>query len=111
MKPNLVRVFKDIKNKRWTIYCALTNKHLGYKKSLSLAQCKLVVIEEKRLKVVKTKKRFPHAWIIGEITTMKSSQKKVVSYNPFQDHSFMIELKPIKKAKILTLDKSGKVLK
>jgi hypothetical protein len=78
-----VRVFKDIKNKRWTIYCYDSGKHLGYSKEVSLKNVSFIVLEDKRKKINKTKKRFPHAWVIGDmITRNMTKNKNEINYNP-----------------------------
>lgn len=85
----LVRVFLDIKNKRWTIYSVKTGKHLGYRKRLYLKHCRAMVIEEKRKQIIRTGKKFPHAWIIGVICRKQNYLKKIqITYNPFKDEFF-----------------------
>jgi hypothetical protein len=103
-----VLVFKDIKNHRWTLWSLDRKTHLGYRKHLSLKDCQLVVVESKRQQVLKTKKRFPHAWIIGTLT--KTTQgTKLVTYNPFQNKSFMQGSRKIKEASILSFNAQGQV--
>lgn len=102
-----VLVFKDIKNKRWTLWSLDRTKHLGYRSTLSLKDCSLVVIEVKRKQVIKTKKRFPHAWIIGTLCPRRK-QTVPITYNPFTDNSFMIGKTKIKKVKEVFFSSSGK---
>ena len=52
-----VLVFKDIKNKRWTIWNEDKTKHLGYKDELILENCLFFVDKFKRNKILKTKKK------------------------------------------------------
>lgn len=104
-----VLVFKDIKNKRFTLYNENKTKHLGYKKSLTLKNASFIVVEEKRKKVIKTKKRFPHAWIIGVLVKINNNLNKEVKYNPFKNKNFMNKNKAVKKAKYVFFDKNGKV--
>lgn len=105
-----VLVFKDIKNKRWTIWDITKTVHLGYKDNLCLSDCLFFVDAKKSSKVKQTKKRFPHAWIIGRITKgCKSSLKKEVTYNPFKDKSFKSANKKIVKSKMVLLNETGKV--
>ena len=104
-----ILVFKDIKNKRWTIWNESRTKHLGYVKKISLKNAKLVVVESKRKQVLKTKKRFPHAWIVGEKTILKKGLKNQVVYNPFKMKQFQSNNKPVKYSKLLLLDQFGKV--
>lgn len=103
-----VLVFKDIKNNRWTIWSIDRKKHIGYRKTLSLKNCELIVIESKRQQVLKSKKRFPHAWIIGTITKI-SKQNHEITYNPFKNKSFMRGKKSVKKISQLFFNSSGKV--
>lgn len=102
-----VLVFKDIKNNRWTIWSIDKKVHLGYRKSLSLKDCKLIVLEDKRQKVVSTGKRFPHAWIIGKITKVKK-QTKEITYNPFKDKGFILKNKIIKESNEIFFSSKGK---
>lgn len=103
-----VLVFKDIKNNRYTIWNESKTKHLGYRKSLSLKNAKFVVVESKRKQVLKTKKRFPHAWIIGELTS-NNKRSTQVKYNPFLNKNFMAKNKPVLKASKVFLNSKGQV--
>ena len=103
-----VLVFKDIKNNRYTIWNETKTKHLGYRKFLSLKNAQFVVIESKRKQVLKTKKRFPHAWIIGELTSNRKMNTQV-RYNPFLNKKFMVESKPIHNAQKVFLNSKGQV--
>lgn len=107
-----VKVFKDIKNNRWTIYNYQTGKHLGYKKEIYLNDAIFEVIEEKRLKVCKTKHRFPHAWIIGTMLSKENKKlTKEVTYSPFKDKFFKTKNgNKVCKRKTVYLNKIGKVL-
>lgn len=107
-----VLVFKDIKNKRWTLWNLNRTIHLGYKNTLKLKNCIFVVDQTKRKKVLKTGSRFPHAWVIGDLDLSKAKKNLIneVSYNPFKDRYF----KKNKKTKLLKssksfLDSTGKV--
>ena len=105
-----VLVFKDIKNNRWTLWSEDRKNHLGYRKSLNLSNCIFIVDEDKRKKVLKTKKRFPHAWIIGTLNKPKQKNKaKSISYNPFTAKSFVKNKKAIYSSKEVFLDTQGKV--
>lgn len=103
-----VLVFKDIKNNRWTLWSLDRKTHLGYRKNLSLKNCQLVVVESKRQQVLKTKKRFPHAWITG--TLSKSSKgTKLVTYNPFQNKNFMKGSRKITSSPEIFFNSKGQV--
>lgn len=103
-----VLVFKDIKNNRWTLWSLDRKSHLGYRKTLSLKNCEFVVLEEKRKMVVKNNQRFPHAWVIGEITT-KVKANKNVTYNPFKNKTFMQGKRKVLKSKKAIFDPQGQV--
>lgn len=81
-------VFKDIKNKRWTIWSTDRKTHLGYADELFVKNAEFFVNQEKSLKVKKTRKRFPHAWIIGEVQSSSFKCKTEVFYNPFTMKTF-----------------------
>lgn len=105
-----VLVFKDIKNKRWTVWNENKTKHLYYKKTICLIKCSFFVDSKKSNKVKQTKKRFPHAWIIGEVNkSCKSNLKTEVTYNPFKDKSFKSNGKRILKSNKVLLNQIGKV--
>lgn len=103
-----VLVFKDIKNNRWTLWSLDRKTHLGYRQRLSLKQCKLVVIESKRKQVMKSKKRFPHAWIIGTLTKA-TKRAKLITYNPFKNKSFMKGNKSLITASEVFFNSQGQV--
>lgn len=101
-----VLIFKDIKNKRWTIWNEKRTKHIGYDKELTLIDTKLIVIESKRKLVNKTKQRFPHAWIIGKLIKKKSTKlKNNITYNPFKNKHFLKNNKKIKTSKKVSFNK------
>lgn len=107
-----VLVFKDIKNKRWTIWNEDKTIHLGYKKKLLLKKCIFVVNQKKRSQVIKSGSRFPHAWIIGELdgNFKLTGHFDKVTYNPFKDRFFKKnnKYKILKSSKVL-FDECGKV--
>lgn len=104
-----VLVFKDIKNNRWTLWNEDKTVHLGYRDSLVLDNCKLVVLEDKRQRIVKSKKRFPHAWIVGDLSKRKGSIKKEITYNPFKNQFFKEGIKNAFRRKKLIFTDTGKV--
>lgn len=105
-----VLVFKDIKNKRWTIWNESKTKHLGYRQNLTLKDCIFFVDVKSQKKISKTKKRFPHAWVYGIISKKTLlSKKKSVTYNPFTDKTFMCKGKPLTQSKLVRFDSMGKV--
>ena len=108
---NQVLVFKDIKNKRWTVWTPDKKKWLGYYDELTLENCSFVVLEEKRQRILDSRKRFPHAWIIGEISKSNKKQKKQISYNPFKNDSFVYDKsqRPVKSSKKAFFADNGKV--
>lgn len=103
-----VLVFKDIKNNRWTLWSLDRKTHLGYRKTLSLKNCTLIVVESKRQQVLKTKKRFPHAWVIGTLSK-PTKGTKLVTYNPFQNKSFMQKHQKLNQASELFFNSQGQV--
>lgn len=106
-----VLVFKDIKNKRWTIWDEAKKKHLGYADTLTLKNCSFIVLQDKSEKIKQTKKRFPHAWIVGEMTESNKSLKKEVCYNPFTMNQFksVKNKRDVLKASFVKLEDNGKV--
>jgi hypothetical protein len=105
-----VLVFKDIKNNRWTLWSIDRKKHLGYKKTFNLKDCELIVLQEKRDKVVRSGKRFPHAWIIGTLAPAKVKNNPI-TYNPFKNKNFVSQNKTVKKAKEIFFSSKGCVFK
>jgi len=104
-----VLIFKDIKNKRWTVWDKDKKKHLFYTDSITLENAKFIVMEDKRKKVIKSRKRFPHAWIIGTISKETLKSKKEITYNPFKDSHFQSKGKNVTRRKIVHFEDNGKV--
>ena len=111
-----VLVFKDIKNKRWTIWSineetGLRGKHLFHADELFLRNANFIVLEDKRKNILKSKKRFPHAWVIGEIDKKikKAKNQKEITYNPFKDKSFKSQNKAVKSRKLIKFENDGKL--
>ena len=104
-----VLVFKDIKNKRWTIWSLDRKKHLGYSDELCMVNCHFEVQEDKRNRILKTKKRFPHAWVVGEIVEESFNKKSLITYSPFKSKYFLEKNKKVIRRKKLVFDNQGKL--
>lgn len=104
-----VLIFKDIKNNRWTVWDEHKKKHLFYANELQIINATFFIDEIKRKKVLKTKKRFPHAWIIGTLSMQRKKLLKEVKYNPFLNTNFICENRKIKNAKQVSLTSDCKV--
>ncbi len=106
-----VIVFKDIKNKRWTVWSQDRTKHLGYMDELFMQNVTFFVDERKRQKIIKSKKRFPHAWIIGTLSKKSLKTNKQIVYNPYLFKHFVEKSsnKSRFKAKNVYLNKEGLV--
>ncbi len=86
--------------------------HLGYADELFLKDCKFIVNETQRKKVLSSGKRFPHAFVIGEKSRQpRTFLKNQVSYNPFKNSHFMNGKRKVLTSSIIHLTSSGKVLK
>jgi hypothetical protein len=104
-----VLVFKDIKYKRWILWSVDRKNHLGYRSELSLKNYNFFVDDAKRKKIAKSKKRFPHAWIIGELDESPEYLKKEVIYNPFVHKGFISNGKIISHSKKAIFNEMGQV--
>lgn len=105
-----VLIFRDIKNKRWTVWDTSRKRHLFYCDEIFLKKTTMFVDEIKRKIVVDKGRRFPHAWILGEITiSPEYSFLSELRYNPFFKGSFYSKNKNIKKSKFVHFKNNGKV--
>lgn len=62
---------------------------IGHSDFVCLENCKFVVIESGRQRVLKTKEKNVHAFIQGYITKKNTKPKNVVKYNPYLNEKFM----------------------
>lgn len=109
-----VLVFKDIKNKRWTIWNEFRTKHLGYARSLNLLNSVFIVDRKASRRIKSTGKRFPHAWIIGTKASSKGVNRNLreeVFYDLFSMSEFSrINGQTVKRAKYIHLTAAGRVM-
>lgn len=106
-------VFKEIKSGAWTAWDEEKTRHLFHADALVLTGCVFTVLEEKRRRILKTKKRFPHAWVTGRQQVKAPSGKRwrEVQYNPFTMSHFQEKAtgKPVLKARYCLLREDGRV--
>lgn len=106
-----VKVYKNLTNGLWSIKDSKSGLVLGHAPSVSLVNAKFSVGEKGRLRVIEEKKKYVHAYIIGEYmgTTTDSELMKFsyidVTYNPFKDTHFTL-----KSDRTIKLTKASEVL-
>lgn len=63
----LVDVYKNLHNSLWSIRDVKTNLVVGYAKTVELKDCKLIVCEAGRQRVLREKQKNVHAYVRGSI--------------------------------------------
>lgn len=109
-----VLVFRDIKNKRWTLYSVDMSQHLGYRTRLLLTDCFFIVDRDKHNDILRSGDRKPCAWIVGSIATCQdtSLMTTAVYFWPHnKEHSFVKENNSrIERSKRVFLNSKGQCL-
>jgi hypothetical protein len=106
-----VYVFKEIKNKVWTVWNEDRTERLFWARELNLTNASFFVDQSKRNQVMKSRKRIPHAGVFGILSDIIDLVGAEVYYNPFLTKKFQKkELgTDVSKAKALHFNKNGKV--
>lgn len=108
-----VLVFRDIKNKRWTLYTVDMKQHLGYRSRVFLTDCFFLVDQDKHNDILKTGERKPCAWIVGSIASCQDTALlvKSVYFRPHsKEHFFVKEERKIERSKQVFLNSKGQCL-
>jgi len=64
-------------------------KLLSHHVTLTLANCQFHVSEASRTRMLRTRQREVHAWVIGDLVETAPSAGTRVSYNPFKGPKFV----------------------
>jgi len=91
-KGTLVRVFKNLTKDIWSVQIKTVKgwRVVGYSEEIRLDNAKPVVSEKGRLRVLREKKKYVHAFIEGEWNDgwTLTGQHELISYNPYMFGSF-----------------------
>jgi hypothetical protein len=121
MKNQLCRVYRNLHKKAWSIQI---KKEKGWRvgthaSEIILKETTFKVYEAGREKVLKTKRKNVHAYIIGTLINFrrKGTLKKAgdlkdkISYNPYKANHFVSRGKKIQSTPKAALTSQGKVYK
>ena len=81
-----VRVYKNLNKGCWSIQQNGLVK--AYSDEINLFNCKFLVNQSNRHRVIKTKRKNVHAFVIGYIWNTPIDLNREVSYNPYTRDSF-----------------------
>ena len=99
-----VRIYFNLHKKVWSIKDKKTNLVIGHTKIIYLKNCKLVVSEKGRQRVLRDKRKNVHAYVDGivapQIHDFRQYNTGSFTYNPYKFKSFVHgnDFAPIKQA-------------
>ncbi len=110
-----VLVFRDIKNKRWTLYSVDMKQHLGYRTRLFLTDCFFLVDASKHKEILESGNRKPCAWVVGSIASCQGTSSMVnsVYFWPLKKEDFFVEEngRRVDRSKAVFFNSKGQCLK
>jgi hypothetical protein len=82
---------------------------VGYSNEICLADCKFIVNEKSRQKVLREKKKNVHAFVRGLVVPSIEGELEKATYNPYKRPTFVIEATqtPVFAAKFVKLTSTG----
>lgn len=112
-----VRVYYNLTKHTWSIQHKVPGKGwrlLKHADTVTLDNCKPVVYESGRQRVIREKKKYVHAFLTGELSEVHLRRGFRISYNPFKGPEFFYKGSPLREAgsrfdgsRKVTLDKGG----
>ena len=113
-----MEVYRNLKFKDRIVYSIRDPKTrlvLGHASDLLLTQCKFVVNQAGRKRVLKEKKKNVHAWISGSLSVIHAGDDRIfsdgtkVQYNPYTNSQFeMAECgEPVVEANLVYINETG----
>jgi uncharacterized protein (DUF2147 family) len=106
-----VKIYRNLKAARdQRIYSIKQNGFVvAHTTNIVLRDCKLIVQEGSRQRLLKTGQRNVHAWICGFVDMENNGEKCTnrIVYNPKNNNSFMCGLKLIKHADVVLFNEHG----
>lgn len=87
-----IKVYKNLHNKKWSLL--QDNLVVAHADSLQLNNCRFQVNETLRLRVISSKKKKPHAFVVGQIDLSHadlppSALSKLIKYDPYINSTFI----------------------
>lgn len=113
-----VRVYRNLTKKTISIQDAKTNLVIMYSDAVSLSNCKFVVRQKGREKVLREKRKSVHAFVVGELDDKyeepKTEERRLIrqcSYNPYKFGYFydILTQEPIREATRVWVLKDGTI--
>lgn len=113
-----VRVYRNLTKKTISIQDTKTNLVIMYSDAVSLSNCKFVVRQKGREKVLKEKRKNVHAFVVGELDDVYKSPEgedrrgiRQASYNPYKFGYFydVLTQEPIEQASRVWVLKDGTI--
>lgn len=103
----IVSVYWNSTKKVWSVMKG--GKVVARTPCLSLKNCKFLVSEKIRQKVLLKKRKFVHAFVEGEVVSLSGGEipalSKEVRYNPYRNETFMTGEQPIFGADLVLMTK------
>lgn len=107
-------VYRNLTKGCWSIKDTKTNRVIGHADSLYLVNCDFKVSEAGRQRVLRERKKYVHAGVVGSLTTdcFTIDNWTPVKYNPYTCSSFIDgESNPVYNADAVYFTATGKVYK
>lgn len=94
----LVDVYRNLHNGKWSIRSCATGLVLGHAEYVELRACMFIVGEAGRQRVIKEKKKNVHAIVRGALDNTLATVCRIgdlVTYNPYYSGSFHMKYRPV----------------
>lgn len=106
-----VFIYRNLTKKCWSVKDVKTNRVILHLDNVYLTNCKFKVSQKGRERVIREKKKYVHAGVVGYLyDPMNVSDFVQVRYNPYHNETFVdMEGKTVHKADCVALLDTGKV--
>jgi len=109
---NPVFIYRNLTKGCWSIKDTKTNRVVGHADSIRLVNCRFKVSEAGRQRVIRERKKYVHAGVVGMLTSECSTIDtwSPVRYNPYMTATFVdLSGNAVHTASAVLLDNNGKV--
>ncbi len=109
---NPVFIYRNLTKGCWSIKDTKTNRVVGHADSIRLVNCRFKVSEAGRQRVIRERKKYVHAGVVGMLTSENSTidSWSPVRYNPYMTATFVdLSGNAVHTASAVLLDNNGKV--
>ena len=87
----IVQIYWNLHKKRWSIRNKSTGRVCGYANAIRLQNCKFVVQQGGRRRVLETQQKNVHAFAEGEIVYFTDKLCEQITYNPYKYETFIFK--------------------